>query len=167
VLWEDGRLTDLGTLGGPNSQATGINERGQVIGTSDAADGRNHAFVWTNGRMIDLGPVDPGLEGAPAEISDAGYIVGQVETAGGVQAALWQLHDDGSGDPGDPGDPAGGQCVSATNRAHVAAGRATSRLVFVWATGSGQYLGLTSQTTALRETASGRWELVESCSPGT
>jgi hypothetical protein len=33
-------ITDLGTLGGA-SQATDINDRGQVVGTS------NHAVLWT------------------------------------------------------------------------------------------------------------------------
>jgi probable HAF family extracellular repeat protein len=161
VLWEDGRRVDLGTLGGTTSEATAINERGQVIGTSTTADGVNHSFVWTSGHMIDLGPTNPDAwPEAPAEITDEGHIVGQVDTETGAQAVLWQVHDDGSGDPGDPPD---GQCISATNADHVESGRARSWLAFAWAVGSDQYLGLTSQTTALREATPGRWELVESC----
>ena len=39
-------MLDLGTLGGTSSTATGINHRGQVIGTSDVAGGGAHAFLW-------------------------------------------------------------------------------------------------------------------------
>jgi hypothetical protein len=38
------RIVDLGTLDG-QSEARGINDRGQVVGTSVARDGRFHGFV--------------------------------------------------------------------------------------------------------------------------
>jgi hypothetical protein len=65
------------------------------------------------------------------------------------------------GDPG--GDPGGASCVTATNSEHVAAGRATSWLLFVWARGSNNYLGMTSARTSLREGPTGTWTLVPSC----
>jgi hypothetical protein len=67
----------------------------------------------------------------------------------------------GQGGPGPGPDP--GQCVSATNSAHVQAGRAGAFLFWVWATGSGNYLGLTSATTSLRQTSPGVWTRVDSC----
>jgi hypothetical protein len=67
-----------------------------------------------------------------------------------------------NGQGGGPG-PDPGQCVRAVNSAHVQAGRAAAFLFFVWATGSGNYLGLTSATTSLRQTSPGVWTRVDSC----
>lgn len=39
-------VTDLGTLGGFNSRAMGINDPGQVVGNGDTAGGNLHAFLW-------------------------------------------------------------------------------------------------------------------------
>jgi hypothetical protein len=59
--------------------------------------------------------------------------------------------------------PGGGQqCVTATNSAHVDAGRATSFFIFAFARGSGDYLGLTFSTTSLRGSGT-TWEMVDSC----
>ena len=62
----------------------------------------------------------------------------------------------------DPGGPAPAECVTAVNSAHVAAGRATQFLIWVWAAGSNQYIGLTSDTTSLRRSGNS-WSLVTSC----
>lgn len=54
-------------------------------------------------------------------------------------------------------------CVEATNSEHAEAGRATSWLIFVWANGSGDYLGLLWSTTSLREESTGVWTMVDTC----
>src|SRR4030095_7453690 len=52
---------DLGTLpGGDFSRANDINSRGQIVGESSTAMTSNHAFLFTDGVMIDLG-VLPGV----------------------------------------------------------------------------------------------------------
>src|SRR5258708_20663940 len=47
-------MLDLGTLGSAPSAASGINNRGDVVGVSN-----NHAFLWRHGRMTDLGTLVP------------------------------------------------------------------------------------------------------------
>jgi probable HAF family extracellular repeat protein len=49
-------MRDLGTLGGEESRAFGVNSLGAVVGQGDAAGGEPHAFLWTaDAGMVDLG----------------------------------------------------------------------------------------------------------------
>jgi probable HAF family extracellular repeat protein len=68
-------MADLGTLGGSSSYATAINDSGQVVGGTGG-----HAFLYDNGKMVDLNTlISSGsgwvLESATA-INDSGQIVG-------------------------------------------------------------------------------------------
>jgi len=76
-LWENGKMLDLGTLGGTYGVAFALNNRGQVVGYSNlAGDSGNHAFLWDHtGGMQDLGTLG-GNTGGAAAINDAGDIVG-------------------------------------------------------------------------------------------
>jgi probable HAF family extracellular repeat protein len=69
-------MTDLGTLGGVNSSATGINSTGEVTGNSDTSKGTSHAFITDpNGvEMTDLGTL--GSTSFASGINDAGQVVG-------------------------------------------------------------------------------------------
>ncbi len=85
-LWQAGKMTDLGTLGGRISEAVAINDRGQVVGWSEsrrtAAPGvaaRSHAFIWEAGRMTDLGTLGGPLSFATA-INERGDVVGTATT---------------------------------------------------------------------------------------
>ncbi len=71
ALWHQGTMTDLGSLGPSESEATGINRSGQVIGLYDGDRG----FLWTQGKMQDLGTLG-GLNCTPKAINDSGQIVG-------------------------------------------------------------------------------------------
>jgi probable HAF family extracellular repeat protein len=70
-------ITDLVTLRGGNgsSYATAINERGHVVGLSDTTGGKEHAFLWANGKMRDLGALR-GRNSAATDINELGQIVG-------------------------------------------------------------------------------------------
>jgi probable HAF family extracellular repeat protein len=50
-------FTDLGTLGGSQSEALAINAQGDVVGESITASGKTQAFLWLSStrQMIDLG----------------------------------------------------------------------------------------------------------------
>ena len=90
-LWENGKMIDLGTLGGTCGRATALNNRGQVVGFSDlAGDSGAHAFLWDHtGGMQDLGTLG-GDTGGAAAINDAGDIVGGDTPIGAPGGAfLW------------------------------------------------------------------------------
>ena len=95
LLWEAGRgMRDLGTLGWRESKATGINNKGRVVGMSkNAAVGFPHLFLWE----ADRGMQDLGTPTGAASINDNGAIVTMVSTltansARGLlyRAVLWQ-----------------------------------------------------------------------------
>lgn len=49
-IWENGVMRDLGTLGGINSSALGINEKGQIFGKSNVSGPyEEYAFLWEDG----------------------------------------------------------------------------------------------------------------------
>jgi probable HAF family extracellular repeat protein len=57
-LYQDGTVTDLGSLGGYISSANGINDRGEIVGYSDTGPDTTsplHAFLYRDGKMADLG----------------------------------------------------------------------------------------------------------------
>ena len=88
-LWENGAMTDLGTLGGGLSAANAINDKGQIVGESTTANGEKHPFLWDNGVMKDLG--FPGETSSAHGINSHGYIVGAISgknVRGG--AILWK-----------------------------------------------------------------------------
>lgn len=78
VLYSNGSLRDLGTLGGLNSLGYGIDSAGQVVGYSNATVrgvSSDQAFVDTNGTMSDLGTLG-GLNSYALAISASGSVAG-------------------------------------------------------------------------------------------
>jgi probable HAF family extracellular repeat protein len=76
-------ITDLGTLGGTESFANAINEKGQVVGESRiAGDQETHIFLYDRGNLVDLsvlynigsGPYLPTAN----DINNRGQIVGNI-----------------------------------------------------------------------------------------
>lgn len=84
-FWQnDGRgMRDIGTLGGTNTSAGGINDRGQVVGGSQIlGDAESHAFLWQDngGGMIDLG--SPGGPAFATAINRDGQVFGTYSPPG-------------------------------------------------------------------------------------
>ena len=75
-LWDNGTMTDLGTLGGDESFAYGINDDGQVVGGAiTAGSSIQHAFLWDSRTITDLGTLG-GPESYAVAINNLGQIAG-------------------------------------------------------------------------------------------
>jgi probable HAF family extracellular repeat protein len=84
-----GRVEDLGTFGGPHSQAMDINDRGDVVGNAVTGSGYLHAFLYSKGEMRDLGTLDPSEPSAWSiafALNSRGTIVGQGATGSTARA---------------------------------------------------------------------------------
>jgi probable HAF family extracellular repeat protein len=88
-IWQNGVMTDIGTLGGPDAVSTTLNARGQITGQSYANSTANPAtgmpttdpFLWQHGRMRDLGTLG-GVFGLANWLNNRGEVVGQSDLAG-------------------------------------------------------------------------------------
>ena len=104
-VWENGVMTDLGTLGGPDSEAQYVNDAGQIAGQSFTDSTPNppitapacmtsgipteHPFLWNDG-FIDLGSLG-GTCGYANWLTNQGEVVGTMTLAGDTtnHAFLW------------------------------------------------------------------------------
>jgi probable HAF family extracellular repeat protein len=88
-------VTDLGTLGGDHSHASGISDADHVVGSSqtgetdESGEPIRHAFLWEQGVMMDLGTLG-GLESQAHRVNSTGQVVGWSHTPDGVDHAfIW------------------------------------------------------------------------------
>jgi probable HAF family extracellular repeat protein len=91
-LWENGKMIDLGTLGGTVGGPIALNDQGQVVGASNlAGDQVSDLFLWDHGKLIDLTAQSSGSFVFATAMNNAGHIVGGAIFPGGeFDAAVWR-----------------------------------------------------------------------------
>jgi probable HAF family extracellular repeat protein len=92
ALWDDGQVTDLGTLGDAESWPVDINDRGQVVAIADAtsAGGEQRSFLWEDGETTNLGTLG-GAETRAETINERGQVTLQADALdGSSHAAVWE-----------------------------------------------------------------------------
>ena len=96
VLWQNGKAIDLGNLGGDGKAfgifATGLNDYGQVVGTSDTAGDKSfHAFLWQQGHITDLGTLKGDSYSHGTAIGNNGLVLGvSIDANFNPRAVLWR-----------------------------------------------------------------------------
>lgn len=88
VLYSNGGVTDLGSLGGTVNESRGINSAGDVVGHSSDSRGFR-AFLYSGGSMHDLGTLG-GDNSTAMGINDHGQVVGysDVDSSSGFSHAF-------------------------------------------------------------------------------
>jgi probable HAF family extracellular repeat protein len=92
VLTHRPRFTDSSsaTSAETTSAANAVNDSGQVVGSSDTKKERNHAFLWSRGKMTNLGTLG-GLGSEALGVNNSGQVVGSSWLRGGsnYDAFFW------------------------------------------------------------------------------
>jgi probable HAF family extracellular repeat protein len=97
-VYRNGRMSDLGTLGGPQAAASAINASGEIVGFAQTSTDADHGFLDRAGKMTDLGN-----NVFPNAIANNGVIAGEggcgnaIIVSGGICQNLQNLIPAGSG----------------------------------------------------------------------
>jgi probable HAF family extracellular repeat protein len=98
-VWSKGTLADLAALPGiQGTMATGINNRGQVVGISPTSGGAPvfpHAVIWDRGKVTDLGTLPDAVYSysAAQDLNARGQVVGWSSSPidfGNDHAVVWE-----------------------------------------------------------------------------
>lgn len=84
-LWDNGEFVKIDFPRAVETQALGINNLGQVVGTYMNADRTFGSFLWENGQIRDIDiPGIPRTDAAMFDINDSGQIVGSATPGDGT-----------------------------------------------------------------------------------
>jgi probable HAF family extracellular repeat protein len=86
--WRNGKMIALGSLGGGMSQAYAINNLNQITGIAYLKNGLAHAFLYSAGKMKDLGTLQALGDSWGFAINDSGVVVGQAQLDSGAEHAF-------------------------------------------------------------------------------
>lgn len=92
--WNNGTMTDLGTLGGdiglPDHRAEAVNSSGNIVGRSYTGAGAARAFYWDGLVMADIDVLTGGTESWAFGLNDSDMVVGTSDVTGGAfRAFVW------------------------------------------------------------------------------
>jgi probable HAF family extracellular repeat protein len=81
-VYSGGTMTDIGSLGYGYAQALGINNNGKIVGFALGTSSYNHAFLYSDGKMIDLHKVSGYYgESSANAINESGQVAGYTTIA--------------------------------------------------------------------------------------
>jgi probable HAF family extracellular repeat protein len=149
VMWKDGVVTDLGTLGGRRSWASKITADGLIVGGSDDGSGNSLAVYWRAGAITPLRfrPDAPDHDGSANGVSaDGSVIVGTTSLGSAPQAFRWVMDSAGKGvmTPLGVSDGRGSEALDASADGSVVVGFVyyssdrVSQLAFRWVKAAGE-----------------------------
>ncbi len=76
VLYHGGKVVEIGTFGGNVSIGVAINTMGQVVGYAELSGGDQRAFLYSHGKMTNLGTLVGGTQSFAYDIDERGRVVG-------------------------------------------------------------------------------------------
>ncbi|MCC6484532.1 MAG: hypothetical protein IT209_06770 [Armatimonadetes bacterium] len=91
IAWTPDGVVDIGASIDGTSTARLVNSSGQVAGVMRSPDSpQQHAFLWTNGHVTDLGNPGVGFACNPLGLDDTGGVLLQWQTVSGSGYGLWR-----------------------------------------------------------------------------
>jgi probable HAF family extracellular repeat protein len=125
---QDYQFQMLPDLAGLGAGASGINNVGDIVGGSEAANHVGHAVLWRQGLIIDLGTADALRSSNAVAINARGQVIGDTDTEALAWNAHGRLHSVGEGQ------------VLGLNATGVAVGFNIHTVATVWIHGIAQQL---------------------------
>ena len=91
VIWNNGAIRDLGSLGGKFGFVESMNSIGQVAGISSlSGETHVHGFIWQNGIMADVGTLPGDTDSDVSQINNLGEGVGFSASSTSMRATVIQ-----------------------------------------------------------------------------